>query len=280
MLRPIIGLLALGLLSPAQAAESYDNCTGTITSIPTTISTQGTWCLKGNLGTSITTGSAIVIATNNVTLNCNDFRIGGLAGGVGTNAIGVSAASQLNTTIRNCGIRGFLEGVRISGASAGALIEHNRLDGNTKAGIVLEGSGHMVRFNRIIDTGGRPASTQTDGVLSIADETQITDNTIIGMTVTENEGDVVAITSFGNANEVARNYIAGLVSDDTGVEFGIVTGNGTASTIHRNQILSFPDNNGTAISSTADNQCTNNNTTGWDSGIVGCDTLGGGNYSN
>ena len=281
MLRPILGLLAFTLLSPttALAAESYDNCTGTIAALPATISTQGTWCLATNLSTAINAGAAITVTTNNVTIDCNDFRIGGLGAGPTTDAVGILINNQLNATVRNCGVRGFLTGIRVSGTAFGALLEHNRLDQNTDAGITLEGSGHLVRFNRIIDTGGRPASTQTDGIASTAEEVQITDNSIIGMTVTENEGDVVGISSFGNASEVARNYITGLVADDTGEPFGISAGLSAAGSIHRNQILAFPDNNGTAIVSGADNQCSNNNLTGWDSGIVGC-TDAGGNFGN
>ncbi|HEY0661023.1 MAG TPA: hypothetical protein VGD21_06870 [Lysobacter sp.] len=76
------GLAALVLLVhavPVQAAESYDNCTGFIETLPATISTQGTWCLKHDVGTAITEGNAVTIAANNVTLDCNDFKIGGLA---------------------------------------------------------------------------------------------------------------------------------------------------------------------------------------------------------
>jgi hypothetical protein len=280
MLRPIIGLLAFTLFSPAHAAESYDNCTGTIASLPTTISTQGTWCLKTNLATAINVGAAITIATNNVTIDCNDFRVGGLSAGLTTDAVGILIDNRHNAVVRNCGIRGFLEGIRVSGTSSGALLERNRFDGNTAAGITLGGDGHAVHFNRIIDTGGRPASNRTDGILSTATNTQITDNAIIGMTVTADEGDVVAISSFGNASEVARNYIANLVPDNTGNAFGIDAGASAASSIHRNQLLSFPGVNGIAIQAAGDtNQCGNNSHMGWDSGIVGCLDAGG-NFGN
>ena len=247
MLRPIIGLLAFALLSPAaHAAESYDNCTGTITSLPTTISTQGTWCLKDNLATTINIGAAITVSTNNVTINCNDFRFGGLGAGPGTNAFGIQT-NALNTTVRNCGIRGFLEGIHVGSGASGALIEHNRLDQNTQVGVSVEGSGHMVRLNRVVDTGGRPASAQTIGIRSAALGAQITDNSVVGMTVTNTDGIVTGIISTGNASEVARNYITGLVPGPTGSGFGIDSGLSTASSIHRNQLLSAPDINGIAI---------------------------------
>src|SRR5207342_2748301 len=107
----MLWLLAL-LLSPglAKAAESYDNCSGTIVSLPATISTQGTWCLKQDLATAITSGAAITINTNNVTIDCNNFKLGGLAAGLGTSAVGIYASGRQNTKVRHCNIRGFFNG--------------------------------------------------------------------------------------------------------------------------------------------------------------------------
>ena len=44
-------LLLAALAAPAHAAESYDSCTGTISTLPATLTTQGTWCLQGDLST-------------------------------------------------------------------------------------------------------------------------------------------------------------------------------------------------------------------------------------
>src|SRR4249920_1444376 len=82
----------------AHAAQSYDNCTGFITSLPATISTQGTWCLKQDLATAVTTGSAILINTNNVTIDCNDFKLGGLGAGLATLANGIYSLNRVNAT--------------------------------------------------------------------------------------------------------------------------------------------------------------------------------------
>src|SRR5690606_35026428 len=48
------------------AAETFDTCVGFIDSVPATITAQGTWCMDGNLGTSISSGNAITVATHNV----------------------------------------------------------------------------------------------------------------------------------------------------------------------------------------------------------------------
>jgi len=96
---------------PADAAQSYDNCTGFITSLPATISTQGTWCLNKDVSTAVTSGAAITIAANNVTLDCNDFKLGGLAAGLTTQAVGVYALDRFNISVRHCNIRGFYFGI-------------------------------------------------------------------------------------------------------------------------------------------------------------------------
>jgi len=279
MIRLLILLLGIAFVAPVQAAESYDNCTGVITSLPATLNTQGTWCMQGNLSTAISAGAAITVTANNITIDCNDFKLGGLAAGLSTNAIGISGNNVLNLAVRRCGIRGFLDGIRLSGTASGALIEHNRFDSNTSSGINIAGSNHQVLFNRIIDTGGRPASVASNGILATASESQITDNSIVGMTATDINGHVTGITASGGASEISRNYISGLVRPDLGGATGIETGAGTGSSIHRNQLLNVVHSIGTAINSTVENQCGNNNHTNWDSGVVGCSDAGG-NFGN
>ena len=277
MIRLLLLVLGFALVAPVQAAESYDNCTGVITSLPATVSTQGVWCLQDNLSTGITTGAAITVAANNVTIDCNEFKIGGAAGGPATNAIGISANNRANLIVRRCFVRGFLDGIRLSGTSSGGLLEHNRLDANTSSGISLAGSNHQVLFNRIVDSGGRPGSVATNGILSTASESQITDNAIVGMTVDDINGHVTGITASGDASEVARNFVAGLIRPSLGGVTGIETGGAINSSIHRNQLLNGPERSGTAINSTAGNQCGNNSHSNWDSGVVGC-LDGGGNF--
>ena len=46
---------------PAQAAESFDSCAGTIASLPAVISTQGVWCMQGDLSSASTSGNAITV---------------------------------------------------------------------------------------------------------------------------------------------------------------------------------------------------------------------------
>src|SRR4249919_2938083 len=91
--RQLLALFALCLgwtITPAQA-ETFHTCGTVIASVPTVISTQGLFCLSHDVNTSITSGNAIAINTNNVTLDCNGYKIGGLAAGAASLARGVYA---------------------------------------------------------------------------------------------------------------------------------------------------------------------------------------------
>ena len=93
-------------------AETID-CTA-ITSLPYIITPQGIYCLTGNLSTSMTSGNAITINTNNVTLDLNGYKLGGLGAGDSTFATGIFAAERKNITIKNGIVRGFFRGIFIA----------------------------------------------------------------------------------------------------------------------------------------------------------------------
>src|SRR4249919_326642 len=123
--------LCLGLIMTPAHAETFHTCGTIIAIIPTVITTQGVYCLSHDVNTAITAGKAIDVQTNNVTIDCNGYKIGGLAGGTGSNAYGIFADTRLNITVRNCGIRGFYFGINLTGSGgAGHLVEDNRLDNN------------------------------------------------------------------------------------------------------------------------------------------------------
>ena len=136
----VLGSLCL-LPGNARAAQSYDNCAGFIDSLPATISTQGVWCLRKDLATSMTSGNAINITTNNVTIDCNDFKIGGLGAGNASTTSGIYANNRQNVTVRHCNVRGFHYGIIFNGG-AGHLVEDNRLDNSLYRGIYVSGDNN------------------------------------------------------------------------------------------------------------------------------------------
>ena len=219
----LLAAAALFGAAGAHAAQSYDNCTGFITSLPALVTTQGTWCLKQDLTTAISNGNAITIAANNVTLDCNDFKIGGLTAGSATLAEGIFAQDRFNAIIRHCNIRGFYRGIHISGSSAGGhVVEDNRFNDNTYIGIEVDGEGSMIRRNQVFDTSGSTAIDSRYGIYALY-SVDILDNTVFGVFAANGgNGHAVGIFTFDNiSGSINGNRIRGLIKSGTGLTVGI-----------------------------------------------------------
>jgi hypothetical protein len=272
-------LLMLGMLTAtprtAFSAESYDNCTGYITSLPATISTQGTWCLKQDLATAITSGMAININTNNVTIDCNNFKIGGLAAGAGTQAEGIYAAAVQNVTVRNCNIRGFAYGIYL-GHYGGFVVEDNRLDGNTEYGIVAIGDGSVVRRNRVLDTGGSSVVTSASayGIHTVY-SVDVLDNTVSGVAATVgNNGSADGISvQINDGGSISGNRVRTVLADGTGQASGIsFSGGSSRNTIRGNDVIgsSAPGINYGVQCGNANQHAKDNVINGFATGILTC----------
>jgi len=224
-----LAALALLSLNPREArAETYQTCAGFIDALPATIDTQGVWCLRKDLSTPVASGAAITIAANNVTIDCNDFKIGGLAAGAGTKAVGIQAVNRQNATVRNCAIRGFYRGSELIGS--GHAVLDSRFDGNTNFGVYLFGDNMMVRGNRITDTGGATGDSIWDKIavgiyLESSYAATIHDNTVEGVVATEG-GNGYAYGIIGSAvmGSIKGNSISTVVADGTGQAVGIRNG--------------------------------------------------------
>lgn len=263
----------------AQAAESYDNCTGFITSVPTVITTQGTWCFSADIATSISSGEAITIATNNVTIDCNNFKLGGLAAGLGTNAFGVYSLSRLNNTVRNCSIRGFNRGLFFEGIGGGGhVVEDNRFDGNTYTALRVDGDGSVIRRNRVMDTGASTEDASAFGIYANG-SVDILDNVVTG--VTARVGGNGSCTGIGTGNNISGsidgNLVRDLVDDGAGVTAGISSNSGSVRvSISNNRVY------GTALAGSLGLSCGSANAsamgnlvTGFVTGLNSCDDDGG-----
>ncbi|QSX79704.1 right-handed parallel beta-helix repeat-containing protein [Agrilutibacter solisilvae] len=222
----LLALACLALAAPtAGAAESYDNCAGFIDSVPTTVSSQGVWCLRKDLSTAMTSGVAINITANNVTIDCNDFKLGGLGGGAGTNMRGIEAQGKLNTTVRRCNIRGFRDGISFIGGG-GHLFEDNRLEANTYSGISLAlVDESIVRRNIVRDTGGSTSLLASAVGISTWGTVDILDNAVSGVEPTpgtEGEASAYGIVVHDSTGASVRgNRVRGLVHAGAGVSYGI-----------------------------------------------------------
>jgi len=287
----ILFLLALFTICawapPVAAAESYDNCTGYVTSVPAVITTSGTWCLNKDLSTSISSGTAISINANNVTLNCNDFKIGGLAAGLGTAAVGVGSMQRSNVTVRRCNVRGFLMGISLAHNSvtppappSGNVIEANRVDGSTWIGIDIGSDGGQVTGNIVTNTGG---NLQGSNPMAIQTSfgTDIIGNVVDGMFVdAQSTVPPYAIVSWNNlGGSISGNRIRSVTSNSWAN--GIFVASGSAAAVAENTIhISSPSDSSIACGDESGSQTVvaRNILLGAGSAITGCFD-GGGNVT-
>ena len=216
----LFGML-LFLPRAAQAAESYDNCAGFITSLPAVISGQGVWCVKQHLTTSIAAGNAITINANNVTLDCNNFNLDGSGAGLATQAVGIYANGRANVVVRHCRVRGFYKGLAFLGTGGGHLIEDNSFEGSTYNGLTVQ-TGSVVRRNRVLDTGKSTVTTAPIGIYA-SQSTDVLDNTVSGVTATaaSNSNAVGIFTSGDIDNSIAGNRVRAIAKDGTGNAYAI-----------------------------------------------------------
>lgn len=235
----LLSTLALVLacfVSPRARAETTI-CTN-ITSLPTTISTQGVYCLHQHLSTTLASGSAITVAVNNVTIDCNEFKIGNLAAGPTTNAVGISAVSRNNVQVRNCGIRGFRSGVQM--INGDYRVENSRFDYNTQSGIEVSGDGSSIRGNEVISTGNSTVAGVTSfrGILASGD-IDIIDNNVTDVSATSgSNGTAYGIRTDGmDSGAIRGNRIRNLASDGGGSRRGIWNADGNRNTIEGNTIV-------------------------------------------
>jgi len=261
--------------APALAAESYDNCTGFITSLPATITTQGTWCMDSDLATAIASGTAITVATNNVTIDCNHFKIGGLQAGIGTDATGIRAESRLNLTVRNCNIRGFRTGI-IAALGGGHMIEGSRFDANTFRGIFVSGAGSTVRDNQVVDTGGSQGFMATNSTgIQVSNGVDVVDNVVNGVAPSAADTSARGIRTDSNGDgSVIGNRVRGLAPTGTGIALGIDNLD-SGRTVVRGNTVQGPGGSGGIGIRCVDNQASarDNVVAGFQTGVLNCQSF-------
>jgi hypothetical protein len=206
-------------LSTTTALAETVNCTA-ITTIPTVINVQGVYCFTDNLATNIISGIAIDIQTNNVVVDLNGFKLGGLSAGFGTTAHGIHALDRQNITIKNGTVRGFLKGIFLENAtlSQGHVIEGIRADQNTFVGIEVDGAGNIVRNNQVVATGGTTtmANASAFGILMSGTGARVLNNDVIS-TFKTGTGTSTAINFNGATGSFAVNNR--ITSADRGIDY-------------------------------------------------------------
>ena len=243
--RLAFAFLCLALFQASSTHAETTECTE-ITALPTTITSQGVFCLKRSIGLSpgLLTGAAINIQTNNVIIDLNGFKIGNLSAGVGTEARGIQAVDRKNIVIKNGTVRGFLIAVDLNGCnSSGHVIEDMLLDQNTKFGILAEGTGFVIQRNQIVLVGGSTVeeSDSPIGIGVMGSNMRILDNDISEL-FTDADGIINAIGIVNSSGIVVQgNRISNAqLPDSLGAGIVVTLDESGGTNVRDNHIMNFP----------------------------------------
>ena len=171
------GLMMTSLGVPASAQTAA--CTE-ITAVPYTVTLPGVYCLHTDLVHTATSGSAITIDANWVTVDFNGYTLKSTATAAST-ALGVSSVGQRWVTVKNGTIHGFYTGVHIvpgaPGSSNGQVVESLRLL-NYRYGVYLDGEGSVARRCEVLYTGGSTVDPNPVGIRIAGPGTAAVDNAV------------------------------------------------------------------------------------------------------
>ena len=231
----------VSLPSPPRAEGTIlndDRACVKITSVPYTISTSGVYCLARDFARVFRENldAAITVKADHVVVDLNGFTLQALADasvpGPGpvpgaTLAAGIHALDRSHVTVTNGTIRGFHRGVFLEGMGDGTageqghVVEGVNADGNAHEGIVVEGSGSIVRANRVLGTGGGEGTGENHGIRVMGLRPQVLDNEVTETYGSSSSGDGHGIHVDAAGAVVERNRLgnAALVANPV---FGIV----------------------------------------------------------
>ena len=217
---PILLALSLALLVGVPPVAANDQVCDHLISLPGTqtvgyvIGAPGTYCLATDviMGASFTSGNAIEIAANYVTLDLNGHKVHGAAAGTATQAVGIYAFNRRNVTVKNGTVWGFDTGLWLDatiptagtdGALSGYLVEGVRAELNRIVGIRVSGANSIVRNNVVANTGSstRIPNASAIGILVYSTGGRVLDN------------DILTVTPAGDGQ--GRGIETGILSHDT-----------------------------------------------------------------
>jgi hypothetical protein len=236
----VVGLM---ILVPAAVARGETTLCTAITVLPKIIVAPGSYCLSNHLTTAatLTTGSAITINADDVSIDLNGFKLesGAVAATITPN--GISAVNRKGIAIRNGTIRGFYRGVYLQGgaASQGHLVEDLVAEGNKYAGLWIEGPGSVVRRTRVRNTTGTTVTPDSDtfGIRVMGAGCRVSDADVTGTVgigagtgravhVSSADGSVVELNRIGNSAAGASVGVNLLSGDDILVVGNAIAGMG------------------------------------------------------
>ena len=202
-----------------------------------------TYRLTANL--SCGNSSGVDVLAENVTIDCMSFAIYGDNSG----AAFAIYSGQNNTSVQNCGMDGFLDGIIYENSSGGFII-NNTINHAGQNGIrVISGAGNTITGNTVQTNSASPAFGAIS--LSESDSNNISLNTADSASASDNSAPAIRLHDAPN-NLFANNTL--IVSSNSTPAVSASAGSG-GNTFYHNSLTSqvwVDDSNGTNEYNTTD----------------------------
>ena len=152
------------------------------------ISAPGIYCLATDviMGSSFTSGAAITIAANYVTLDLNGHKIHGGAAPVYSNTSGIYASNRRGVTVRNGTVWGFWNGLFLdanpTSFPTAYVVDGIRAESNRYYAMFVRGAGSVVRNNLILNTLCPVGWSEAAGLSFASDGGRVLSNDVVTVT--------------------------------------------------------------------------------------------------
>ena len=225
---PFAAVIAAALASvaagPAAAADDHDSCVGFIDELPVVISTQGTWCMRGNLTFMVDVADiAVQVQVPGVTIDCQGSRLVGKPTSYGLPRWAI-VSYQPATTVRGCDLEDFQVPIELRGDHS--VAENNHVRGARERGILLSGAGGTVRGNvieKVVGLGGENIGWAFG--ISVFGSIDVIDNTVSGVQSAEGSDAWGILAAWNESPDetviVSGNRVRDVVPSDGGESAGI-----------------------------------------------------------
>lgn len=229
-------LLAVAVIGISTAVPAWAACTA-ITKAPYTISESGQYCLAKNLATS---KNAISITADEVTLDCDGYTIDGSGQAASTTMRGISGYSRRGVSVRNCTVKGFIEGIRLTGTQN--TVSDNVVIAPYSRGIVVEGDENIVERNRINDAGGTTNTSWGAFGIIAKGSAVVRGNVVSGVVPTSgSRKSGYGIYSSGNdAGVLEGNVVRNVVGDGSAIAMALTAHESTNAVFKENILVNPP----------------------------------------
>ena len=204
----LLAFFILALVAPSAALACTSITESDVTAGGYTISSSGDYCFTEDIATNMSSGQAIVIAADDVTIDLNGYELDDTAGSLSQ---AIYSNGYDNLTVRNGTIKGFASAVALIGASSsGRLLEDLVVTNNTSSAFRVDGANITVRNNSIFDiTGGSGVETIQ---LNNADGASVINNYIAGSLAPSSHAYGIYLSSGSNVI-VKDNRIVDITSE-------------------------------------------------------------------